>query len=47
MNYFNTSMMMLDKIWGLDPTAIKLTLEGIKEGSQLVNDRLRNKAQEI
>lgn len=46
MNYFNTSIMMLDRV-RVDQTNIKLTLDGIKQGSQLVNERLRTKAAEI
>lgn len=46
MNYFNTSLTMLDRV-RVDQTNIKLTLEGIKQGSQLVNERLKTKAAEI
>lgn len=46
MNYFNTSITMLDRV-KVDQTYIKLALEGIKEGSQMVNDRLKTKVAEI
>ena len=46
MNYFNTSITMLDRV-RVDQVNIKMTLEGIKEGSLVVNERLKNKAAEI
>jgi hypothetical protein len=46
MNYFNTSITMLDRV-SVDQTNIQMTLQGIKEGSEVVNTRLKNKAAEI
>ena len=46
MNYFNTSITMLDRV-RVDQTNIQMTLQGIKEGSEVVNTRLKNKAAEI
>ena len=37
---------MLDRV-RVDQTNIQMTLEGIKEGSEVVNTRLKNKAAEI
>ena len=37
---------MLDRV-SVDQTNIQMTLQGIKEGSEVVNTRLKNKAAEI